>query len=105
MVKPALLAAALCVAAPSLASADSIEFATHLGNMLASESLCGLSYKPEAIEALIAKKVKADDIEFPTTLNLMTSGSEYRIRDLTASAKVAHCAQVRRAAKAYGFIE
>jgi hypothetical protein len=103
--KTALVAGLLLIAAQTAVRADSLEFATHLGNMLASESVCGLSYKAEAIEGLIAKKVKADDIEFPSTLNVMTSGSEYQLRDLTASAKVAHCAQVRRAAKAYGFID
>lgn len=81
----------------------SIQIATQLASVLASEELCQLSYDQVAIEAFIEKSVKADDMGFASTLKMMTSGQEFQNKNLTTSGKTAHCAQIRRVAKSYGF--
>ena len=83
---------------------DSMQLAQSLGDMLASESLCGLHYIQPAIEAFISKRVRADDLEFNSMLTLMTAGADSQLQNLSASAKTAHCAQTSRVAKNYGFI-
>lgn len=89
--------------AASAQGLQSMQIANDLGTVLASEEVCGLSYDQAAIEAFIAKKVSADDMSFASTLNMMVMGSEAQIGDMSASAKTAHCAQIRRVAKSYGF--
>lgn len=84
---------------------DSMIFANQMGDVLASEATCELSYNPDAIAAFIEKKVPADDISFTSTLNLMTMGAKHQQSTMTPSSKIAHCTQIRRVAKSYGFIE
>lgn len=102
-------AALVClVLAPSQLAAqgfESMKTARELGQMLASEEVCGLTFSQPAIETFIDKKVKPDDMAFTGHLTLMTTGSKVQIEDMSQSARTAHCAQVRRAAKAHGFIE
>lgn len=101
-----IIAAFLIAGFPCAASAaDSMAFANNLGMMLASEGPCDLSFKQSAIEALIQKKVSAEDLGFTSMLQMMTSGSEIQIGEMSPSAKTAHCSQIRRSAKAYGFID
>lgn len=99
------LAAFVCAASLcSLpAAADSTLTAMNLGNVLASENACGLSYDQSAIAAFIEKNVEADDMGFPSTLQLMTVGAEVGLKDMSQSEVTAHCTQIRRLAKAYGF--
>lgn len=82
---------------------DTMEIATHLGSVLASENACGLAYDQAAIAAFIEKKVPADDLGFPSMLTTMTSGAQYEIEGMSPSQKTAHCAQIKRIAKSYGF--
>lgn len=99
---------ALVLALPTVAGAQSMEtmnVATSLGSILASEQKCGLSYSQPAIEAFIEKNVPADDMSFPSTLNMMTRGSEVQMRDMSPSALTAHCSQIKRVARSYGFTE
>ncbi|MEW6121648.1 MAG: signal recognition particle [Pseudomonadota bacterium] len=98
-----LVAAAMSLATPAAAQ-GSMEVAMQLGSVLASEGPCNLTYDQAAIEAFIEKKVKATDLDFAGTLALMTAGQEVQIKDMSKSALTAHCAQVRRSAKAYKFI-
>lgn len=81
----------------------SMQLATQLGSVLASEELCGLAYDQAAIEAFIEKSVKADDMGFASTLKLMTTGQDFQNKSLTTSGRTAHCAQIRRVVKSYGF--
>lgn len=100
--------AAIIAALATIAQAQSMgsmSTANELGSILASEEKCGLSYKPEAIEAYIAKKVKDDDMGFASTLSMMTQGNAVQIEEMSKSALVAHCSQVKRVAKSYGFTE
>ncbi len=96
---------ALGLAAGTAAAQDSFKVAANLASVLGAERPCGLSFKPEAIETFIAKNVAADDMGFPSTLSTMTGGAEYGFENMSAGAKVAQCAQVKRVAKSYGFID
>ena len=82
---------------------ETMELATHLGSVLASEEACGLAYDQAAIAAFIEEKVPADDLGFPSMLSTMTSGAQYELQGMSASQKTAHCAQIKRIAKSYGF--
>jgi hypothetical protein len=86
-------------------SLDSYEAADQLADVLVSEDLCGLSFNQDAIAAWIEANVAADDMEFSGNLSSHISLSEYTLKDISTSAKTAHCAQIRRVAKNYGFIE
>jgi len=83
--------------------ADSTLSAMKLGNVLAAETACGLSYDQAGIAAVIEQNVKADDMGFPSALQLMTAGAEADPGDMSQSEVTAHCTQIRRLAKAYGF--
>jgi hypothetical protein len=82
---------------------DSMALAVNLGDVLASEAFCGLTYDQAAISAFIDKHVKADDMGFTSTLQMMTEGKEIDLQKMSPSAKTAHCAQIARVARAYGF--
>ena len=100
------IAAIAVMTCPALAqNAASIKIATALGSVLASEELCGLSYDQAAISAYVEANVPADDMSFPSTLQMMTQGQEYQLGQMTASAKTAHCAQITRVAKSFDFIK
>lgn len=98
-------AAAICLFASAAHAQDmkAMALANELGSVLASETLCELSYDQGAIASFVEKRVKADDMSFANNLKLMTSGQEFQLKSLTASGKTAHCTQIRRVAKSYGF--
>lgn len=101
-----ILAAALLMwTAPAGAgTADIMDIAVQLGSVLAAEEPCGLSYDQAAIERFIEQKVPASDMSFPSTLSMTTQGSAYQMKGMSRSALTAQCAQVKRIARAYGFL-
>jgi hypothetical protein len=84
---------------------DSSQVALSLGNVLASEELCGLHYDQDVIKKYIDSHVRADDMDFIPTLRLMTEGSRYQNQQMSPSTKTAHCEQTTRVARSYGFIQ
>lgn len=100
------IALVFCSVATAGAAQDlkSMTLANELASVLASEELCGLAYDQGAIAFFIEKRVRADDLSFANYLRLMTSGQEVQLKSITPSSKTAHCAQIRRVAKAYGFV-
>jgi hypothetical protein len=48
--------------------------------------------------------VSEKDMNFPSTLQMMVMGSEAQNADMSPSAKTAHCTQIARIARSYGFI-
>lgn len=86
-------------------SMESMQAATSLGNIIASEEVCELHYNQEAITAWVEKNISESDMDFPSTLTMMVQGSEYQIKEQSPSARTAHCAQVRRVAKKFGFVQ
>lgn len=102
-----LLAVVTCLSNTSAiaGSVDSMSLANELGSIIASEEICGLAYDQPAISAFIESKVSASDMAFPSTLTVMIQGNAVQLEGMTPSAKTAHCTQVRRVAKSYGFIK
>jgi hypothetical protein len=96
--------AASCVLS-AVQAAESFTLANELGMVIASEQFCQLTFKQEAIQAFVEKRVPADDMSFPPTLNLMIQGAEFNMQKMSPSARTAHCAQIRRLAVSYGFVE
>jgi hypothetical protein len=87
------------------AQEDSMTMAVALGDVLGSEEFCDLKYDQNAIQQFIDKNVKKDDMQFPSSLKMMTEGARDQNKDLSPSAKTAHCEQIGRVARSYGFIQ
>ena len=51
---------------------DLFTVALNLGSVIGSEQACGLTYDRDPIERFITEHVKASDMSFPSTLNMMT---------------------------------
>ena len=98
------IVAVAMLASCGAAQADSMTMAMNLGNVLASERPCGLTYDQDAIRAFIEAKVQPGDLGFASTLSMMTTGAEAQISEMSQSQRTAHCAQTRRVAKTYKFI-
>jgi hypothetical protein len=92
----------LAASGPARAGED---LAEALGDVLASEDICNLHYDQDAIKKFIDAHVKADDMEFPSRLKSETSLSRYANKKMSQSEKTAHCAQISRVARSYGFIQ
>lgn len=90
---------------PEWTDAERYELASSLGLVLASESFCKLSFDQAAIESYIDKNVPADDMAFTSDLRNGIAMGEYEVEDMDGSAAAAHCRQVTRVAKSFGFIE
>ncbi len=84
---------------------DTWKLASQLGDLLASEEFCGLSYDQKAISAFVDSKVAADDMAFTSILRMMTEGSRMKQNAMSKSSRTAHCAQTKRTAKANSFIK
>jgi hypothetical protein len=105
--KRALTAIAVAAAfLPASSNAkDSTDIALALGTVLASEEFCGLNYDQAAIQEFIRKRVSPDDMDFPSSLESMTAGVRIENQTMSDSAKIAHCTQIARIAKSYGFTQ
>lgn len=97
--------AATVVSTPSFSNMDTMIIANELGSILAAEDFCGLTFDVKAVEAYIEKAVPADDISFPSSLSIQTQGSKYMQQEYSGAQKAAHCAQVSRVARSFGFIK
>jgi hypothetical protein len=94
---------ALLLATSTASAMDDTVLAANLGSVLGSEKLCDLTYDHAAIQAFIEKTVSARDMGFPSLLVLMTRGAESENESMSKSAVTAHCTQIARIAKSYGF--
>lgn len=93
---------------PALSQAGELQsysLANDLGTVLASEQFCELTFKQDAISAFIEQRVEANDISFPSTLRTMIMGAQFSMPEMSASARTAHCTQIRRIAISYGFTQ
>ncbi|MDU8362827.1 hypothetical protein, partial [Pseudomonas syringae group sp. J309-1] len=84
-------------------AAASYEVVSNVGSVLAAEEFCGLNYDQPAIAAYIEKNVPADDMTFASSLNMQVIGVKAFQKEMSASQKTAHCTQIARVAKSYGF--
>jgi hypothetical protein len=102
--KLALLGTLVAVSLSLPASAGSYLY-HNLGTVIGSETYCGLTYDQGAIKAFIEKHVTASDRDFIGDLDMRVSNVGAAVEHMSLSEKTAHCTQVTRAAKAYGFIK
>lgn len=95
----------LALLGPSAHADELDDFTTGMAELLAGESYCGLAYDQEALAALIARKVPADDMGWTQTLagNRFLSGE--RLKRFTPSEKTVHCTQLNRLAHAFGLLD
>lgn len=100
-----LLALAALPAVSNAQGLESMTSARELGSVLGSEASCKLSYDQAAISAWIDDNVRADDMGFPSMLDMMTMGSRMQVGDMSESSRTAHCRQIERTARHYGFIK
>ena len=84
---------------------DSTSLAISLGDILASEEPCNLTYDQNAIMAFIEKNVREDDMDFSVLLKGMTEASSLQIRGMSKSELALHCFQNARVAHSYKFIK
>lgn len=105
MLRCSALTLMISTASATAQDLDSMMRASELGTVIGSEELCGLTLDAAGIEAWIATNVAKDDLSFASTLQTMTMGQEFQQRDMTVSAKVAHCAAVKQSAGAMGLIK
>lgn len=89
----------------AVASAGSTtETAEQLGNLLGSETACGLTFDKDAVRAYIEKNVPASDLDFTRNLNTDVRLAEYRAKKMGSTQQAAHCFQVKRNAEALGLL-
>lgn len=99
-------AAALVSAWAEVAAAqDAGLLAFELGDVIGSERGCDLRFDQSAIERFIEAKAPDGDMGFMSDMNGAAEIMADNFATFTASQKTAHCAQVRRVAKANGFID
>lgn len=82
-----------------------MRLAQELADVIGSEEACGLTYNQDAIERFIDDRVRDDDMGFTNNLNLFTQGARFNIAEMSESSLTAHCRQIRRVARSFGFIE
>lgn len=102
MVLLALIAIEVPARADQMAS---MQLAVALGDLLASEGPCDLSYDQAAIQTYIDGNVPPDEMGFASQLNMMTSGATFSMRDMSPSSLTAHCRATERSARHFGFIK
>lgn len=102
-----ILAALLMSASPAFAwsDLDRMQMATQLGSVLAAERFCDMSYNQDSIGAYIEANIPADDMGFAPMLDTMIGGATFEQKSMEQSQKTAHCTQMRRVAKSFGFID
>ena len=98
MAVPALVTATTALAADRSYSSESLVM------LLSSEKACDLAYEKEAIEAYV-KHFADQQQSIPNLGSEVALQRDYVIKVMTPSTLIAHCAQVRSAAKLYGFIK
>jgi hypothetical protein len=103
-----LLGALVLFAAASPRAADRDDATQNLmrdlGDVLAAEEFCGLSYDQQAIRSFIEKNVPRDDMGFAGDLASHADDLKWSLyKEMTPSQKTAYCTQEARVAKHYGF--
>lgn len=105
---PLSAAMAILPASPGLAEMSDLEvmqLSAALGQVLASEEFCGLTYDQAAITAFIAENVSPDRLDFAGNLQMMTMAAGIEQQNMSESAKTAHCAAIGQTARHYSFTE
>ena len=95
--------AAVVFTTPLFADDSSIRTITHdLGAVIGSEAFCGMTLDQAGISTYIEQNIPADQIDFPTNLNMAVLGAQMYFDGMSASTKLAYCTGITRSAKAFG---
>lgn len=86
-------------------NAQNARVASDLGSLLASEELCDLSFNHDAIDAYIDEHVDHSDMGFASSLTGQITVSAFSLRDMSESAKRAHCRAIAATARAHDLID
>lgn len=81
------------------------QFVYAMGDILASEAHCGLTYDQTAIVEFIRKNVPVSDIGFAGRMNTATAASKRILSKQTVSEKTAQCAHIENIAREKQFIK
>jgi hypothetical protein len=101
----AALGAFCCLAAAPACAGDDPTLAFDLGDLLGSEQACGLHFAQAAIERFVEERAPADDMAFMSHMTGEAGLKSREIAGYTPSERTAWCAQARRVAKNYRFID
>jgi hypothetical protein len=93
----------LMLAGPAMASDRMLAY--QLGDVVGSEDACGLSFDAAAVAAFVETTVAADDMAFAGRMDGAARIMRHKIEGFGAAQRAAHCAQIRRVAKTYGFVK
>lgn len=99
-----LALAFLLAVTPAIAD-DAVRVAIELGMMLGSQEGCGFSFDPAAVNRYIEANVPADAMGFPGDLAVHSRVNTRRVAAMSEDTLSAHCFQVKRVARANGFID
>ena len=103
----AVFAVIALAAQPAFAWSETEQYdaASQLGSVIAAEGFCDMAYNQSAISAYIESTVPADDMGFASLLDTTGDIAAYNQEGMAQSQKTAHCTQMRRVAKSFGFID
>ncbi len=75
-----------------------------LATVLGSETVCGFEYDEDTIKTFITQQhIDENDATFVSDLSLISQGQKSDIEKMSKGMLAAHCVQIRRVAKQYGF--
>ena len=101
-----IVAVIFAVASPVAAfNLQNAQVASDLGQLIAAEEFCDLSYNHDAIDAYIDSRVDHADMGFPQMLAGQVAVAEYTIEGMSDTNRRAHCRAVAATARVHNFID
>ena len=101
-----ILIAFIAIGAASPASAyDSAGLSQNLGDVLAAEGVCGLTFDQAALAKWIDEHVRPDDMEFIGNLNMHVYARLDEYQALEGTRKALLCQQTTRVARSLHFMK
>jgi hypothetical protein len=89
---------------PVQAQFENMQIANQLGTILGSSGACNYQVNNEGIERYIEKNVEEEDLNFISTLNMMTESTRFTLNEMPEDQKKAHCYQAQRSARSNGLL-
>jgi hypothetical protein len=94
----------LLATGPAWAEGDSSTLAVSLGEVLGAEDFCGLKYDQAAVKSFMDTNVKKDDVDFASTLRMVTGWTRYRGGTMSVADKTDECTGIEQKARSFGFV-
>lgn len=99
------VAAIVMATALPVAADDRQDFIDGLGDVLAGERFCNLTYDKDMVGKLVATQVEASDMAFPRSLKSAVWVYTLQQKDMGPALAVAYCTQIKRLAAQLGFLK